>query len=177
MFVESLKFLKNEDLKTQIEYLRDAKKKLEDLSSRSICPYCQQRFPKDQANRELKIITDELDITIENYKLNVGNLFRTSRKKTVEDFKRRKKIEEYLLKMKPIMRKSIKDWRAGKNPYLPGIPEKDKKLWNDAMDRLIGNSEQYSNELDEDDFHFEIEEGEKNSQKVEQLKVKIRRLE
>jgi len=147
-----LKNLENEKRKLleKLHYLKSKVKNYKNLLNRSECPCCEQKI--DYKIFETKI--PDLESNIFNIDKRLDEIIPILRKMyhkiACENEKkhkeRRKQIEEYLKINRNKLNKAIRDYNKGLDPYLPEIPEKEKELWNDAMEHHLDNRNLDENE-------------------------------
>lgn len=133
---------------------------LKQLKDRSNCPLCRNEISRKEVDNEIMLLSTKLKEYEGEYKKQIEENKPIVEKKRLERQKNEemenKLVNEYIEKNASVFRKIIREFRKDDESFrLPNIPDKDKRIWNKAIDKFIGNSKAYD-DLDEHDFQYDI---------------------
>lgn len=140
----------------EFNYLKNKLNKYKNLDHRSECPCCDQKI--DYKFYQLKIPDIESKLKFIDKRLNetIPLLINLDRKCGEENDRRRKehglKITKYIKENKNVLNKAIRDYNNGLETYLPLIPNGEKQIWNEAIEKHLDNRNIDENE----ELYFEI---------------------
>jgi len=161
MYIEDLKYIDQlPKIESKIQAVFQIIEILNKLRNRSECPFCRNCLDKKLVDHELEVFNEKLkEFHLQSMKESIERqpfIEEQNRKRIAAEEKEKKDILAYMEANKSKFRKAIKDSRAGKEgDLLPNIPDNEKRLWNKAIDKFVGNSTSYD-DIDSFDLMFDI---------------------